>query len=68
MVVLIRLARVFLILMLAVFAVSCVVGVATPQTGMVEKAVLVAMFGGCVFLAAQVTNLSTRLTRRVLSH
>jgi len=64
---LIRLARVLLILMLAVLAVSSVIGVATPETGMVEKVVLVAVFGGCVFLAAQVTNVATRLTSRVQS-
>jgi len=68
MVALIRFARVLLILMLAVFAVSFVIGVATPETGMVEKVVLVALFGVCVFLAAQVTTLATRLTRRVQSH
>jgi len=68
MVTLIRLARVLLILMLAMFAVSSVIGVATPETGMVEKVVLLAMFGACVFLAAQVTNMATRLTRRVQSH
>jgi hypothetical protein len=67
MVVLIRLARVTLILMLAVFAVSAVIGVATPETGSVEKVVLVVMFGGCVFLAAQVTTVATRLTSRVQS-
>jgi hypothetical protein len=65
---LIRLARVVLILILAMFAVSSVIGVATPQTGMVEKVVLVALFGACVFLAAQVTSMATRLTRRVQSH
>ena len=67
MVILIRLARVLLILMLAVVAVSSVIGVATPETGMVEKVVLVAVFGGCVFLAARVTNVATRLTSRVQS-
>ena len=53
MVVLIRLVRVLLILALAVFAVSFVIGVATPDSGMVEKLALVAMFGSCIFLAAQ---------------
>jgi hypothetical protein len=65
---LIRLARVLLILILAMFAVSSVIGVATPDTGMVEKVVLVALFGACVFLAAHVTSMATRLTRRVQSH
>jgi 4-hydroxybenzoate polyprenyltransferase len=67
MVTLIRLARVVLILMLAALAVSSVIGVATPETGMVEKVVLVAVFGGCVFSAAQVTNVATRLASRVQS-
>ena len=62
---LIRLARVLLILMLAVFALSLIIGVATPETGIVEKVVLAALFGGCVFMAAQVTNVAARLTRRV---
>ena len=68
MVTLIRMARVLLILMLAMFAVSSVFGVATPETGMVEKVVLVALFGACVFLAANVTSMATRLTRRVQDH
>jgi hypothetical protein len=68
MVVLIRLARVLLILLLAVFSVTFVVGVATPETGMAEKVLLVAMFVGCVFLAARVTDLADRLTRRVQGH
>ena len=68
MITLIRLARVLLILMLAVFAVSFVIGVATPETGVVEKVVLVALLGGCVYLAAKVTNVATRLSRRVQSH
>ncbi len=67
MVALVRLARVLLILMLAVFAVSSVIAVATPETGMVEKVVLVALFGGCVFLAARVTNVATRLSERAQS-
>ena len=68
MVTLIRLTRILLILILALFAVSSVIGVATPETGMVEKVVLVILFGACVFLAAQVTSLAARLTRQVQSH
>jgi hypothetical protein len=68
MVMLIRLVRVLLILVLAVFAVSSIVGIATPETGVVEKAVLVALFVGCVFAAAQVTNLASRLQQRVPRH
>jgi len=68
MVGLIQLARVVLILMLAVFAAAFVIGVATPETGLIEKMVFVIVFGGCVFLAAQVTNMTTRLTKRARSH
>jgi hypothetical protein len=68
MVMLIRLVRVLLIMVLAVFAVSSIVGIATPETGAVEKAVLVALFAGCAFVAAQVTNLASRLQERVPRH
>jgi hypothetical protein len=68
MVMLIRLVRVLLILVLAVFAVSSIVGIATPETGAVEKAVLLALFAGCVLAAARVTNLASRLQERVPRH
>jgi hypothetical protein len=68
MVMLIRSVRVLLILVLAVFAVSSIVGIATPETGVVEKAVLAAFFVGCVFTAAQVTNLASRLQQHVPRH
>lgn len=65
---LIRLVRVLLIMVLAVVAVSSIVGIGTPVTGAVEKAVLVALFAGCVLAAAQVTNLASRLQERVPRH
>lgn len=65
MVVLIRLVRVLLIMVLAVFAVSSIVGIAASETGVVEKAVLVALFAGCVLAAAQVTKLASKLQARV---
>ena len=65
---LIRLVRVLLIMVLAVFAISSIVGIATPETGAVEKAVLVALFAGCVLAAAQVTNFASRLRGRVPRH
>jgi hypothetical protein len=68
MVMLIRLARVLLILVLSVFALSSIVGIATPETGAVEKVVLVALFVSCVFAAAQITNLASRLQERVPRH
>ena len=68
MVVLIRLVRVALILVLAVFALSSIVGIATPEPGVVEKIVLVAVFVGCVFAAALVTNLAATLQERLRRH
>jgi uncharacterized protein YhhL (DUF1145 family) len=68
MVMLIRLGRVLLILALAVFALSFIVGIATPETGAVEKVVLVALFVGCVLAAAQVTKLASSLRERVPRH
>ena len=65
---LIRLVRVLLILVLAAFAISFIVGIATPETGAVEKVVLVALSVGCVFAAAQVTNLALRLQERAPRH
>ena len=65
---LIRLVRVLLILVLAVFAISSIVGIATPETGAVEKVVLGALFVGCVFAATQVTYLASRLQERVPRH
>jgi hypothetical protein len=68
MVMLIRLVRVLLILVLAVFALSLIVGIGTPETGAAEKMVLVTLFAGSVFAAAQVTKLASRLQQRVPRH
>ena len=51
--------------LLTVFAVSLVMALATPETGLVERVALVAMFGGCVFLAARVTTMAERLSQHV---
>lgn len=65
MVTVIRLGRVLLILALAFIAISFVMGIGTPSTGLFEKAVLLALFGGCVFAAAQVTSISERIVHRL---
>jgi hypothetical protein len=65
---LIRAVRVLLLLVLAVLAVSFVVGLAKPETGVVEKVALAALLAACVFLAAKVTSWSTRLRDRVSTH
>jgi hypothetical protein len=65
---LIRVARVMLILVLAFLAVSFIMGLARPETGVVEKVGLVALLAACVFLAAKVTDWTTRLRDRVSTH
>ena len=56
----VRLARVLVLLLLAAVAVSLVVGLATSGTGSVEKVVLLALFAGCIYLAAKVTTFAAR--------
>ena len=64
-VLLVRVARVLLTLVLAVFVVSFIIGIASPGTGVFEKVVLVALIAGCVFLAAQFSTWSTRAQARI---
>jgi hypothetical protein len=64
-IILVRVARVLLILVLALFTLSFVMGVGTPETGAIEKVVLVALIAGCIFLAAQVSTLATRVQERL---
>jgi hypothetical protein len=61
----VRLARVVLLLVLAVVTVSLVIGVARRETGAVEKAVLLALIAGCILLAAKITTWETRLEGRI---
>ncbi len=65
---LIRITRVSVLLVLAAVVVSLVIGVARPETGVVEKVLLVALIGACVYVAAKVTDWTTRLRERVSSH
>ena len=64
----VRLARVLLLLLLVFFTVSLVIGLGTPETGVIEKVVLLALIGGCVFLAAKVSTLATRAQARLQRH
>jgi len=57
---LVRLTRVLLTLVLAIFIVSFIIGVARPETGVVEKIVLLALIAGCICLAARVSTWATR--------
>jgi hypothetical protein len=51
----VRAARVLLIVVLALMAISFVVGIGTTSTGPVEKVVFLLLIGGCVYAAAKVT-------------
>ena len=65
---LVRLARVLALLLLAFFTVSLVIGVGTSETGVIEKVVLLALIAGCVFLAAKVSALATRVQAHLQGH
>ena len=56
---LVRLARVLLVLLLAFFTVSFVIGLASSETGAVEKVALIGLIVGCVFVAAKVSTMAT---------
>src|SRR4051812_24674405 len=51
----VRAVRVVLTLVLVALVLSFIIGVARPETGILEKVVLVALIAGCVFLAARVS-------------
>ena len=64
----VRLARVFLILLLATFVISFVIGVGSSETGAVEKVALLALIVGCVALAAKVSTFAARALERLQRH
>ncbi len=65
MVAVIRLARVVLTLVLALLTISFVIAVARPETGILEKAVLLTFIIGCVVAAAKVATWSSRAQARI---
>jgi hypothetical protein len=65
---LIRLLRVLALLVLTAVAVSLVTAMARPETGVLEKAVMVAMFVGVVAAAARVSSLALALQGRLRHH
>ena len=68
MITLVRLARVLVLLLLAFFTVSLVIGVGASETGVIEKVVLLALIAACVFLAAKVSTLATKAQARLQRH
>jgi len=57
---LVRLTRVFVLLVLASFSITLVIGLGAPETGLIEKVALLALIAGCVSLAAKVSALAAR--------
>ncbi len=68
MIALVRLARVFVLLLLAFLTVSLVIGLGSSDTGVIEKVVLLTLIAGCVFLAAKVSTLATRAQALIQRH
>jgi len=68
MVVLVRAARVILLLVVAALTVSLVVSMGSSGTGPVEKIVLVALIAACVVLAAKLTSVATAVEKRLQRH
>ena len=65
MIPLVRVARVVVTLVLAVIAVSAVIGVARPETGLLEKGSLLLLLAGCIFLAARIPTWATRVQAKL---
>jgi hypothetical protein len=51
--------------MLAVLAISFVIGLGTSTTGLIEKVVLLLLLGGCVYAAAKITGVTERVVQRL---
>ncbi len=57
-----------MILLLATFTLAFVIGVARPETGAIEKIVLLGLVAGCVVSAAKVLTLATKAEGRLQRH
>jgi hypothetical protein len=68
MITVVRVARVVLLLLLALFTIMLVIGLGTPDTGIVEKVALVALIVGCVALAARISTWADAVTQRIRTH
>ena len=68
MLTLVGLVRVLLILVLALFTISLVIGIGSPGTGAVEKVALLALIVGCIVVAAQVSKWATKARERSSRH
>jgi hypothetical protein len=68
MITLVRLARILVILLLATITLTFVIGVARPETGAIEKFVLLGLVAGCVVLAAKVSTWASKAEGRLQRH
>ena len=68
MVTLVRVARVLLLLVLAVVTVTLVIGLANGDTGVAEKVVLVGLIAGCIYLAARLSTWAELVQERLSTH
>jgi hypothetical protein len=59
---------VLVLVLLAFFTASLVIGLANSETGVLEKLVLLALIGGCVCLAAKVSSLAATAQARLQRH
>jgi len=62
---LIRVARIALLLVLAVVAISLLIAMFRPETGGYEKAALAALAAACIGMGIAVTSTATYLRRRL---
>ncbi len=68
MVGLVRVARVVLLLILAVVALTLVMAIARPETGGMEKLVLAALLVCCLAVGGAVRSVAARLQHRAARH
>lgn len=65
MTIVLRATRVLLILLLALLAISFVMALGTPSTGLLEKFFLLLLIAGCVYAGAKVTTVSAWMGQRL---
>jgi len=65
---LVRLVRILLVLLLATFTISLLIGVGSSETGALEKVVLLALVAGCVVVAAKVSALAAMAQEHLDRH
>jgi len=65
---LVGLVRVLALLVLAVVAMSLVIGVARPETGVLEKVGMLLLLVGCVAAAAKISSMAATWRGRLRHH